>query len=206
MLATDQKRPFIRFESMPKLNRTASEEAGHQVYDTVNYVFVIQHGSKDEFVKEAEEWLAQKKREAGQGNYPPEWVVQFREHYEEYKKGNEMPDEGTPLKMWPLLTPGQVKTFAAMYPPIKSVEELASVPDSGLQTLGLDGRVMRDKARAWIDSSKSAGRVAEEVASLKELNRQQETAIEAMNKRIQEMEAALPKAKRPKQQLEEADA
>lgn len=196
MLKEDAKRPFARFEMQPKLNRTKSEEAGHQVYDDVAYVIVMQHGSKDEFVKEAVEWLAQKKREAGQGTYPPDWAKYFKTSYDEWLQGNEMPVEGTPLRMWPVVSAGEIKTFAAMMPPIVTVEELSSVTDANLNALGLNGRVMRDKARAWLETAKDQGKVAEEMASLKELNRQQGDAIEQMATRMKELEALIPKKKR----------
>ena len=83
--------------------------------------------------------------------------------------------EGTPLRLWPALTPANIVEFEALK--IYSVEGLAQIPDSSLQkVMGL--REWREKARAYLAVSKdsaAAVRYAEENVRLNdeigELNR-----------------------------------
>lgn len=94
-------------------------------------------------------------------------------HYEAWKKGNELPDTGTPLLVWNGVLPSQrdvLKTHG-----IRTVEELAMVPDSLIDRIGLPGlRTARDAARKWEegrdmrDVNKSLAEKDAEIEALKD--------------------------------------
>lgn len=105
VVSENSVRPFIRFEQRSVQDRNASEDAGHPVYVNVDFVILMQKGSKDEYVKQADEWFAQKKRESATGVYNPQWLEAFKNAYDGWKKGQEIPADGMPLTMWPGITP-----------------------------------------------------------------------------------------------------
>ena len=191
----DKRPPFVRFETRAVQDPAESLKAGRPMFKDVPMVIVMQHGSRDEYEKNAEEWLDQKHREAAAGTFPPEWVDAFKHKFSEWKKGNEIPVTGTPLKLWPGATPAEVAGAAAIN--IHTVEDLAMVPDSGLHMLGLNGRVLRDKAKTYLKASEDSGKVAAEIASLKADKETQAETIKSLQEKIKELEAALPKS-RPK--------
>lgn len=88
---------------------------------------------------------------------------EYGKSYEAYKKGQELPVEGFPLKMWSLMPNGLAEVFVRAG--LRTVEELASASDAHAQ------RVMRfyewrDKAKAMVETANKA-KVAQELDELR---------------------------------------
>lgn len=148
--------PFVRFEQKDYgRNEDASAKAGVHIPLRTTFIVITSHGSKDSSEHIAEEWLPRKRLEASRGMYNLAWVEHFEKQYEAYKKGHELPREGTAVLTWGLLNPEQNARVRALG--YQVIEDLAAVPDSALGTIGLDGRVLRDLARGWLNESKDKG-------------------------------------------------
>lgn len=108
----------------------------------------------------------------------------FPIQYQEWKaKRKERHIDGTPLKNWPLLSSTQVAEFEAAN--IFSVEMLSELADSNVNRIS-EGRIWREKAKAWLGQAKdgaTATRLAAENERLREL-------IENLEKRVAEVEAS----------------
>jgi len=181
--------PFVRFEYMEcGTDAEASAKAGRPIPIVRPYALIMQHGSKDVVEKNAEEWLEQIAVKAADGRYNPEWVARFRLQYEAFTKGNELPREGTPVRTWPAPNREQVIRLIALG--ITTVEDLASVPDSGLGNIGLDGRHLRDLARNYIEAGQGAGVMAKKLADQELLIREQAEQIRRMQASIEALEEA----------------
>lgn len=75
----------------------------------------------------------------------------FPEAYKHWKQTNEGRQiTGTPLKMWPLATPVQIKELEAIN--VFSVEDLANIADVHINRIP-DGRVWRQRAQAWLETA-----------------------------------------------------
>jgi hypothetical protein len=189
----DKRPPYVRFEEREQgINAEASEVAGRPIPRVVTLACITPHGSKDVVEKIAEEWLAQIRSKALKNEYPLEWVNLFTAQYDEFKKGNEMPREGSPVKTWPALTKEQALRLHALG--YTTIEDLAECPDSELAPIGLDGRYLRDLARNWINEAKDKGINARELADAKARLADQEALINELKARLTALEAA----KKPK--------
>ena len=103
--------------------------------------------------------------------------------YEAWKKGQELPVEGTPLQAWSAVTPEQVQMFKAMG--IHTVEEVRDMSENALQGLRFpNARDMPKLAHDFLESGDLTAR-DKRIADL-------EKQIEAMA----EMMDAKPKTKR----------
>ena len=71
------------------------------------------------------------------------------EHYKAFKEGLEPPTDGTPIEQWPILSKAQVKELR--YLEIRTIENMANIPDSTLQRMGMGGMALRDLARSYLD-------------------------------------------------------
>lgn len=182
--------PFVMFETQAVKDPIATEAAGIIQYKNVDYALITPSGSKDQVVKIAVEWLAQIRKQALDGIYDPDWVKHFTLRYEEFKKGNEMPENGTPLKMWPAITPADIAVLHAAR--IFTVEDLAVLPDSGFQVVGMGARALRDKAVAWLGAG-DKGKTAEQIAKLTADVANLMQRLEAEFEKRKELEAALRK-------------
>lgn len=173
-----ERPPYVAFETRAVEDRDASIKAGHYVAHDVDYVVITPAGSKDQIERIADEWLSQIKRQSVEGKYNPVWVQHFEAVYRQWKETNTIPENGTSIKAWPLLSPAQAATVLAAN--IRTVEDLASINEDGLRRLGMGGRDLKAKAVAWLESAKDTGKVAAENAALK-------VKIEALEAQVAEL-------------------
>jgi hypothetical protein len=197
----DKRPPFVRFEEREMgLNAEATAREGRPIPRVVVMACITPHGSKDCFEKVAEDWLAQIKQKAMSGEYPLDWKNHFELQYAEWRKGNELPREGTPVKTWAMCTREAATRLVAVG--ITTVEDLAQFPDTGLGAIGMDGRYLRDLARNWISEAKDKGANAKaladanlELASLRETVAQQSTRIDKLMDRLETQDEPRPRGR-----------
>lgn len=89
----------------------------------------------------------------------PQDKERFSEEWTKYEKGQAQAKMGTPLDMWPRMTPGLVATLKALN--ILSVEDLATLSDLGCQKIGLDGYKLRDDAQKYLNAASQTSAVME---------------------------------------------
>lgn len=104
------------------------------------------------------------------------------DHYAAFKRGEARAASGTPLEHWPVMTTGRVAMLKALG--ILSVEELSTLPDNMLASLGMGAREIRDQARAYLDAasdgaaaSRAATENAELRAQMERMQKQMETLL-----------------------------
>lgn len=189
--------PHVRFENRDYgRNEEASLKAGRHIPRNAVFVIITSHGSKDESHQIAEEWLPRKRLEASRGTYPIEWVEHFERQYDLWKKGHELPREGTPIATWQMISAEQNSRLRAMG--ITVVEDLAAIPDSGLAEYGLDARYMRDMARNWIAEGQQKGINAQELAQAQQKIREQADKLDEQANLIKDLNARLDRLEEDK--------
>lgn len=197
--------PFFLFQQREHgIDAVASAELGYDVPKMVNFILVAPHGHKgDPFEFLADEFIERKEREAREGRYDRSWVKEFKEGYELFKEGREIPRHGTPLITWERLTKSRREQLVARFP---TVEDLAAVPDSSINEIGLDGRVLRDMARGDIQAKASLSPVVKELALANETIRQMQEQIAALQQAVgkQDKDEDAPRRGRPPRAQEAA--
>ena len=101
--------------------------------------------------------------------------------YERWLEGQEDPVDGTPLDQCAFIPPGLAEHLRSLQ--IKTAEDLANIPDSDLERVGMGARGWRKKAQAYVESKKD-GELAVVNAQLKE-------ETEHLRKEVAEMRAQL---------------
>ena len=198
--------PHVRFENKDwGRNEQASKEAGRHVPRNSTFIIITSHGSKDSSEHLVDEWLPRKRTEALNGTYSMEWVEHFEKQYKAWKDGHELPRAGTPILTWQMVSPEQNARLRALG--ITVVEDLAAIPDSGLGTLGLDGRSLRDMARGWIEEGKEKGVTARALADANAKIESQQATIDRLMERLAKLEDGRRGPGRPrKDQAQDAAA
>jgi hypothetical protein len=184
----DQSRPPMFFfkDIETGINEEKSSELGYPVPKFTTMLFITPHdqkGGPSEFI--ADDFMARKEKEAALGNYDPSWIAIFKEKYKAYKEGREMPVNGTPLITYERIAKQRREDLAFRFP---TVEDLASVPDSALSDIGLDGRVLRDLARLDIKAKKDMSPVVAELANANETIRRQQEQLVQLSSRLDALE------------------
>ena len=203
----DKRPPFVRFEmreygaqEMP--NPEGEDKPKISVPKMTPFVCVTSHGSKDSFEAPAETWLADKLAKAKKSEYPYEWFNHFKLQFEEWKKGNELPRLGTPIATWMML-PAKSTRDRLISVGVTTVEDLAAMPDSGLATIGLDGRYLRDMAATWCAEARDKGATSKELADVKAENVRLTAQNEELSNRFAAMERRLDKFMREQEEDDE---
>jgi hypothetical protein len=188
--------PFFMFQDREHgVDADASAKLGYEVPRIVTFILISPHGHKgDPLEFFAEEFIERKAKEAREGRYDMAWVKEFQSGLEMHRDGKEIPRNGTPIITWERILKSRREQLARRFP---TVEDLAAVPDSSLGEIGLDGRVLRDMAKADIQAKKDLSPVVKELADTKEENRRLQEQIAALAARFDAMEKEKPKRGRP---------
>lgn len=129
----------------------------------------------------------------------------IKPYYDAWRDGNELPTEGTPLAAWHGVRPEMVEVLKAHR--IRTVEELAVLPDSSIDMIKLPGlRAVRDAARAWEQTSDKRAVAADLAAKDAEIDalKQQMADLMAMLRGDPSEEPIKRKPGRPRKEDSEA--
>ena len=159
-----ERPPYVRFEVRAEEDRNASIESGHYVARNVAYALITPPGSKDCVEKIAEEWIDGIKAKARNGEYPPEWAAHFAAAYKQWQEENTIPENGTPIKGWQLLSPAMQQQILSAN--VRTVEDLAVLNENGLSRIGMGARDLQQKAKAWLEEGATKGAVAAKYSAL----------------------------------------
>lgn len=208
-MSNDQHRPpYVLFERRAVEDRNASIAEGRYVTKDVDYIIIVPYGSegKTKVEREYDLWLRTIKPQVGargpeaggyaevNSRFDADWVQKIENMYALWKKGEDMDVEGFPLKNWPAISPGLLRTCHDMH--LLTVEQLANATDDLCQSLGMGGITWRQRARDFLaasgsDATKLSGRLAAaeaeaqnknaRIASLEEQVAQLTAQIAALN-------------------------
>lgn len=176
---------WVRFEVRADEDRTASIAAGTYMTKDVEYALVTPPYSKDCNVIEAKEWLRQNDEHVRNGRMAERVRDAYRAKYEAWSKGQEIPEDGVPIKSWTLLSPAQRDNLLAIG--VRTVESLAKINDEGMKRYGMGALDLKNKAQSWLKTAKNIGPVVQENAALKVQVADLTLMVEGLTKTVEEL-------------------
>lgn len=132
---TGDENLIVRFQYEAVENKANSVAAGMKKFDNILFVYIQAAGQRDNVVRKATE----------------EDKARFSKQYEAFLNKQETVIDGTPIEMWPILTPAEVAELK--HQKIYSIEQIKNLPDSRLSQMGLYGRQLRDKANDYFSTA-----------------------------------------------------
>jgi hypothetical protein len=180
--------PFVRFEKRAVEDKQASIAQGKYVAKDIDYALITPPYSKDVIEQKVDRWLAQLKVDQQNGRIPSQWIAQYEMAYEAWKKGQEMPLNGTPIKGWGIISPAQQETLIRMH--ILTVEELANINDEGKKRIGMGASDLKNKADIWLKQLKK-GASTLEIAALKKENDDLKAIQASLAEKVEQLTRAL---------------
>lgn len=145
-----------------------SEVEGRPVFEDREFVRILIAGdAKTEVVKAV----------------TPEVRQKYAQAYEHWKRTQQPLHDGTPLKEWPALRPAQVRELNALN--LFTVEHLAGLDDAGIGRIGLGGRELAAKAKAYLSQSASQAAAQQYAAE----NERLKGDIAALTRQVREIGA-----------------
>jgi len=136
----------------------------------------------------AVEWFANLRRQVEEGRFPQEWLTAFESRFEHWKKGQELPVNGTSVRQWNVLSPSQCRTLLDLH--VLTIEDLAVANEETINRIGMGGRDLQRRAREWLQASTNVGQVSERSAAMAAENEALKARIAEMEKQIQQLQAA----------------
>jgi len=170
-----ERPPYVEFYYRAVEDRTESLAQGHYVTKDVAFAKIWRAGSRDCNDEDAKVWITKLEKAAREGMIPETWPKHFNDRFEAWKKGEEIPLTGTPIKGWPIISPAAgAAIIKAGY---LTVEDLANAPDQEVTAIGMGAISFKQKAKTWLEQAANSGKVVErltaleiELASMKALN------------------------------------
>lgn len=141
----------IEFRNVAVENRVKSLKEGRPIYDQQEQVFIRFAGdTKKELVAPAHEKCM---RDPATGLWVS-YAQVYHRHYEAFKSGQATAGEGTPVEELPFLDAARRAELKALH--IHTAEALAGLEGINLSRLGMFGRELKEKARAYIEKAKDS--------------------------------------------------
>jgi hypothetical protein len=109
----------------------------------------------------------------------------YAQQYAAFKAGDSEQVVGTPLSQWPRISAAQVEDLKFFK--VRTVEELAATSDNHLGALGIDGRRLRDEAKAWLEAAKGTAPIAKLQAQLEA----RDNELAALKQQMADLQKAL---------------
>lgn len=163
---------YAEFYIHSMVDQPASDAAGKLVYRDMEWCRMSRIGSNGTTTEDAVNRLRRN---------PQLWPY-LEPIYHAWKRGEEEPVSGTRIDMAPFITPSMVSTLKQLN--IRSVEDLAELPDSMLGALGMGAQAMREKAKNWLLSANDAGKVVGKISTLESENASLKSALDELKARL----------------------
>lgn len=138
---TRERPSFVQFEIRPVQDRAETEKQGYPAFKDEEFAIVTAPGGGNTVVEmRVSQFLRNKEKDP--------FFDLYKKQHQAWQEGKEAPTEGMPLTEWPGITPAQVK--ACQNTNIRSVEDLATAPETALTRIGTGARALQAKAMAYL--------------------------------------------------------
>jgi hypothetical protein len=184
-----ERKAYVRFEIAVIEDKPASLAAGRFVGRDVEIALTTPSYSKDVVRQKVTTWIQQMEENVRNDRLPRQWQKEYLEDLETWRKGQEIPLHGSPIRGWGVISPAQQENLTRMN--ILTVEDLAGVNDEGAKRIGMGALDLKNKAVAWLAQLKDKGPLTIEVAALKSENATLKTSLASLEAQVKALTAAV---------------
>lgn len=162
---------YVEFVDEKVQLKFESEKQGKPVYEQADFIRITYPGDKTKQTYRQVRTESTPNRPSDIERFPRQWSA--------YKSQKQTPLEGTDIAVWPPLNKSEVANLKAMN--VHTVEALSNLPDMSLTWLG--ARSMRDKAKAWLESTKGTAAITSVIAE----NESLKATVAALQNQVNEL-------------------
>lgn len=184
-----ERPPYVTFERKPQEDRNATISQGRYMTRDVDFAIITPIGSKDRIPKQVDDWFKELEVMVQEERMPAAWLDQWRQAYAAWKRGEELPVNGTPIKGWQMLSPSQQANVIGAN--ILTVEDLAQATAEAQQRIGMGAIELKQKAEAWLKAASGPGALAAENAALRGENARLKGQVKGLEDQLREAHGEL---------------
>jgi hypothetical protein len=124
-------------------------------------------------------------------------IFRFGKEYAQFKTGQGEMITGTPLALWPVMTPSQIKELE--YRGIRTVEQMAGLSDSITSIAGL--QQLKIQAKEFLELAKELANQGAMQAKINELSKERDAEVAALKAQVEQLIAGQQGSKAPRKTL-----
>lgn len=188
---------YVEFFVEAQADKAASLAEGRPIFRDTEMVRIRFPGDMKRELVERASVKCQRDKQSGQWM---DYRAAYPRHYEAFQQGRILSREGTPVEQAPFLTASQRAEMKGLA--IHTVEALAGVTDGNVARLGMNGRALREQARAYLDAASGSATVTALAAENAEMKAQ----MERLMAQLRDMQAEPEKRGPGRPRKEEAAA
>lgn len=181
---------LVRFERRPIEDKAASLAQGRYVAKDVDYAIITPPYSKDEQIKKVAQFLDDNALKVSHGKISQEQADFYQKQYEAWKRGQELPLVGTPIRGWAVISPAQQEMLIRLN--IPTVEYLAEINDEGTKAVGMGALDLKRKAKAWLAQAQDKGPLTQQMAALQAENDVLKGSLDSLTRQLEEVKRLIP--------------
>lgn len=182
-VADREGRPaFVRFERRSVEDKAATLANGRWTGKDVDFALITPPYTRDVMPMKVPQWLELLRGQLDNGQIKQQWHDDYLRAYEAFRRGEEIPLTGAPIKGWGVISPAQQETLIKMH--ILTVEDLAAVNDEGIRRIGMGANELRDKAKAWLAQMNDKGALTVKMADVERQNRDLSGQVQALTLQV----------------------
>lgn len=174
---------YVRFVRSSREDRDATIKAGHVVEIHSDMALITPPGSKDVVERDVPAWMEHLAHQEREGAIPQSLACYYRDLYQKWSRGQEMPPAGTPILGWQLLSSTEQQRVIGAN--ILTVEDLADAGHVQIQEIGMGAPAMVAKAKHWLEVGMDQGAAAMELHAIKTKCAQMEVEIKSLREQIE---------------------
>lgn len=187
VMQREKIRSWVKFEQRTIEDKTASAKEGRFVGRDVDFAIITPAYGKDDVHKKVEAWKDELRVKVMNGQISQEDRDFYLARYEAWKKGLEMPLDGTPIKGWGVISPAQQQLLISVG--IMTVESLSTVNDQGIGRIGMGGVELKRKASAWLSQLNDKGPLTQQMTAMHAENDTLKIQVDTLTKQVQALMA-----------------
>lgn len=175
---------FVEFYDGEDQDHMETMAQGRPIYKTMPFLRLMFPGDKNKIIERPVKMESDGQSPADPLRWPGAW--------DRYQKGSHQTHDGLPLGQWIMASAADVRNLQGAN--VYTVEQLASVTDANLSSLGHGARNLRDKAVAFLaqaGDAEIAQVVNAQIEQVRGENSALTSALESANARIEALEKAM---------------
>lgn len=183
--------PYVTFSTLAEEDAAETRLQGKVVFVDRHYARITPPGSRDIQIERVDRWWKKLDQLIQTNRMPREWKARWVQHFEQYRKGIEIPVDGTPIRGWKLLSGAQQETLIRAN--ILTVESLATLTAEAKAHIGMGAIEMQRRAQAWIEQTTSAEGASLKISSIEAENKTLRETVQCLTEKMEALSKVVDK-------------
>lgn len=189
--------PYVTFETKTIEDHVETRRQNKPIFKDQHYARITPPGSRDVQLEKLPNWWNKLDVEYRSGRVLSQWIDKWKSDFKKYEQGLEIPEDGTPIRGWNLISGAQQETLIRMN--IRTVDALANIGAEAMAYIGMGAVELKRRAQSWIQQNQEKAPLSIEMAAIKGENDVLKATVLNLTDKVAELSKQIETKKRGKQ-------